>query len=53
MIYFGTAGIPERFYEQGGKSSLQVPKWLKEQGLNAFEYQCGKGVRISAEFAQN
>lgn len=51
MVKFGTAGNPEAFYESGGKSSLDMPKWLNEQGLDAYEYQCGRGVRISKDAA--
>lgn len=28
-----------------------MPAWLKSKGLNTFEYQCGKGVRVSDSFA--
>ncbi len=50
-IKFGPAGSSESFYEQGNTSSLQMPEWLNKMGLNAFEYQCGRGVKISAESA--
>lgn len=49
MIKFGTAGNPEVFYESGGKSSLDMPEWLEKIGLNAYEYQCGRGIKISDE----
>ncbi|OQB12486.1 MAG: putative endonuclease 4 [Firmicutes bacterium ADurb.Bin193] len=49
---FGTAGISDSFYVQGGKSSLEVPKWLFKLGLDAFEYQCGRGVKISEDAAK-
>ena len=52
MIRFGTAGNPDNFYENGGKASADMPAWLKTQGLSAYEYQCGKGVKISAETAE-
>ena len=52
MVKFGTAGNPEAFYDGGGKSSLEMPKWLKNVGLDAYEYQCGRGVKISDEAAQ-
>lgn len=52
MIKFGTGGNPESFYEQGGKSSLEMPAYLKKLGLNAYEYECGRGVRISMEAAE-
>jgi len=50
-IKFGPAGSPESFYDQGHTSSLEMPQWLNEMGLNAFEYQCGRGVKISSESA--
>lgn len=51
MIRFGPAGNSDIFYEQGFKSSLQMPAWLKKMGLSAYEYSCSKGVKISAETA--
>ncbi|MDD4169202.1 MAG: TIM barrel protein [Desulfotomaculaceae bacterium] len=45
-IRFGPAGASDSFYEEGHKSSLEMPEWLKNRGLNAFEYQCGRGVQI-------
>ena len=48
MWYFGTAGTPDGY---DGKSSVEYVSWLKERGLNAFEYQCGRGVRVSPETA--
>ncbi len=44
---FGPAGNAESFYEQGYKSTVQAPKWLREMGLSAYEYQCGRGVRVN------
>ena len=29
---FGTAGNSDDFYEAGGKSAMEMPKWLKENG---------------------
>lgn len=46
---FGPAGNSESFYAAGKKSTYQAPEWLKEIGLDAYEYQCGQGVRGSAE----
>lgn len=48
---FGPAGTGDSFKEQGYKISLQVPGYLKNMGLTWFEYQCGRGVNISAEKA--
>lgn len=50
-VRFGPSGNPDNFYEQGYKSSLQMPQWLKELGLNAYEYQCNRGVNIKESTA--
>jgi len=50
-IRFGPAGASSSFYEEGHKSSLQMPEWLSKRGLNAFEYQCTRGVNIKEETA--
>ncbi|MBP3284540.1 MAG: TIM barrel protein [Clostridia bacterium] len=52
MIKFGPGGNSVSFYETGHKSSLEAPKWLSEIGLNAYEYECGNGVRITSETAK-
>jgi deoxyribonuclease-4 len=50
-VRFGPAGAPVAFYEEGHKSSLQMPAWLRKRGLSAFEYQCTRGVNIKEETA--
>ena len=47
---FGPAGNSDSF-SKVYKSSLQAPKWIAEQGLDCYEYQCGKGVHIGEEAA--
>lgn len=44
---FGPAGNSNSFIAEGHKSSLAAPAWLAERGLDAYEYQCGNGVRGS------
>lgn len=51
MIRFGPSGNSESFYGQGFKSSVQMPAWLAGMGLNAYEYQCSKGVQIKENMA--
>lgn len=51
-IRFGPAGASASFYVQGHKSSLDMPEWLRERGLNAYEYQCSRGVNIGEEMAR-
>ena len=46
MIKFGPWGNSDSFYEQGFKSSSQMPAWLAGMGLDAYEYSCSKGVNI-------
>ncbi|MDR3206986.1 MAG: TIM barrel protein [Oscillospiraceae bacterium] len=48
---FGPAGNAESF-SQTHKSSLQAPEWLRGLGLDAYEYQCGRGVNIGEETAR-
>ena len=48
---FGPAGAGEQFYNTGHKSSLEMPVYLSGLGLDCFEYQCGRGVNISADKA--
>ncbi|TEB11003.1 putative endonuclease 4 [Pelotomaculum sp. FP] len=50
-IYFGPAGASESFYAQGHKSSLDMSEWLAKLGLNAYEYQSTRGVKIGGEMA--
>lgn len=49
---FGPAGNGDLFYKQGYKSSEQMPEFLNKYGLDAYEYQCGNGVRIGEETAK-
>ena len=41
---FGPGGNGDWFYSEGKKSTLQSPGWLKEKGLDAFEYEAGNGI---------
>lgn len=49
MIRFGPAGNAESFATMGYKSTPQIPEYLEKMGLSAYEYQCGRGVRINQE----
>ncbi len=49
---FGPAGSADSFREMGYRKTSQMPEYLERMGLNAFEYQCGRGVRITKEAAQ-
>jgi len=49
---FGPAGNPDIFIETVGNSSVRMPAWLSGIGLDAYEYQCGNGVRIGQATAE-
>lgn len=49
---FGPAGNCEAFAAAGYKHTVQIFPWLQEQGLTAYEYQCGRGVRLSESTAE-
>ncbi len=51
MIRFGPAGNSDSFYSEGYKRTTQAFLWLKNKGLNAFEYSFGRGVRLKEEMA--
>lgn len=51
-IRFGPAGNSDSFAAAGLKASWQAPAWLREQGLSAYEYQCGRGVHVGEETAR-
>lgn len=48
---FGPAGNSDSF-SKTHKSSLDAPRWLREMGLDCYEYQCGRGVNIGEETAR-
>lgn len=52
MIHFGPAGNCNLFYSEGNKSTTQIPDFLYKMGLNAYEIQCGRGVRMKADVAE-
>ena len=46
---FGPAGNAQSFPY---KSSADAPRWLREIGLDCYEYQCGKGVNVGEATAR-
>ena len=46
---FGPAGNADSFPY---KSSADAPRWLAGLGLDAYEYQCGKGVNVKEDTAR-
>lgn len=51
-VKFGSAGNPDGFYNSGRKHSFEMPEYLNSIGLDAYEYQCGRGVNLGAETAE-
>lgn len=41
---FGSGGNGDLFYAAGNKSTKEAPRWIKEFGLDAYEYEAGKGI---------
>lgn len=52
MARFGRPATAKLFTPTAIKRRCQAPAWVEKMGLNAYEYQCGRGVRISAQGAQ-
>lgn len=51
MVKFGPGGNCELFYESGYKHTYQMPEFLDKMGLDAYEIQCGRGVRLKQDAA--
>ncbi len=47
MIKFGPSGNSESFYAQGYSHTEQSAKFVRDMGLDCFEYSFGRGVRMS------
>lgn len=47
MIKFGPSGNCESFYAEGHKATVEAAAFVKERGLDCFEYSFGQGVRIT------
>ena len=44
---FGPGGNSEAFKAAGKKSTVQAPSWISSIGLDAYEYEAGRGVNAS------
>ena len=51
MVRFGPGGNCDWFYESGYKNTFQIPEFLSKIGLDAYEIQCGRGVRMGDDAA--
>jgi deoxyribonuclease IV len=48
---FGPAGNEDAFYEVGYKNTSDMFLYIKNMGLSAYEYQCGRGINLSVDTA--
>ena len=51
MIKFGPSGNCESFYAEGHKHTEEAAAFVKERGLDCFEYSFGRGVRMTEDKA--
>ena len=51
MIKFGPSGNCESFYAEGNTHTEQAAAFVKNRGLDCFEYSFGRGVRMSEDKA--
>ena len=49
---FGPGGNGEWFKSEGGRATVQAPGWLAAKGLDAYEYEAGKGVNAGEAVLQ-
>ncbi len=49
---FGPSGHDESFAAEGHSLTLEMPMWLKDKGLELFEYSFGRGVRLNGNTAE-
>lgn len=53
MIKFGPSGNCESFYAAGYSHTEEAAVFVKNMGLNCFEYSFGRGVRMTEEKARS
>ncbi len=53
MIKFGPSGNSESFYAAGYSHTEESAKFVRDSGLDCFEYSFGRGVRMTAEKARS
>ena len=51
MTLFGPSGNSENFAAAGKKTTEQSAEWVKNLGLDAFEYSFGRGVALGDDRA--
>lgn len=51
-VLFGPSGCGDEFVEQGKKGINDVAQWIKEYGLDAYEYSFGHGYQMTLDTAK-
>ena len=51
MVIFGPSGCGDEFYEDGHDGVLEVPEWIRNYGLDAYEYSFGHGYQMTIDKA--
>lgn len=46
---FGPGGNGDLFYAEGGKGTVDAPRWVSGFGLDAYEFEAGNGISASEE----
>lgn len=52
MVKFGPSGNDISFYEEGYSKTIDAFKWVKNKGLDLFEYSLGNGITLKMETAE-
>ncbi len=52
MVKFGPSGNDEQFYNDGYSKTIDAFKWIKNLGLELFEYSLGNGITLKLETAK-
>ena len=46
---FGPGGNSNSFLAEGHRSTVEAPGWVKRRGLDAYEYEAGRGVNAGED----
>ena len=52
MVRFGPSGNDVSFYAEGYTKTLQAFNWVKNKGLDIYEYSLGNGITLKPETAK-
>ena len=46
---FGPGGNSDSFYAEGKKATVEAPEWVKQKGLDAYEFEAGNGLKAGPD----